>query len=66
MNHLTAREQDVFKGIAYGNTNSKIAGSLAITEKTVKNIAHSLFIKLNVSNRVQAALIFHGIEFSKD
>jgi len=61
MSNLTAREQSVLKGIAYGKTNAEIAGILGITEKTVKNVAHTMFIKMDVSNRVLAALAYHGI-----
>ncbi len=53
---LTCREIDVLKLISIGMTNSEIADELFISEKTVKNYASSIFRKLDVKDRVQAAL----------
>lgn len=56
-NLLTSRETDVLKGIVNGKTNKEIGLSLLISEKTVRNHLYSLFKKLGVSDRTQAAII---------
>jgi len=53
---LTRREQEVLELIAQGCSNAKIASLLAISEKTVKNHVTSIFRKLGVKDRTQAAL----------
>ena len=51
------------KLIAEGMINKEIATKLYISEKTVKNHVSSIFRKLNVSDRTQAAIyaIKHNI-----
>ncbi len=53
---LTARERDIIKLIAEGKNNREIARELFISEKTVKNHISSIFRKINVHDRTQAAL----------
>ncbi|MEW6661247.1 MAG: response regulator [Bacillota bacterium] len=53
---LTDREMEVLSHIARGEPNKLIAGRLCISEKTVKNHISSIFRKLGVSDRTQAAL----------
>ncbi|MBM7866659.1 response regulator [Heliobacterium gestii] len=53
---LTEREKEVLRLIAQGATNAVIAGSLFISEKTVKNHITNIFRKLQVKDRTQAAL----------
>lgn len=53
---LTAREQEVLRLLASGNTNKDIAQALFISEKTVKSHLSSIFRKLNVTRRLQAIL----------
>lgn len=53
---LTSREFDVLELISQGMTNAEIAEELFLSEKTVKNYASSVFRKLDVKDRVQAAL----------
>lgn len=55
-NRLTYREMEVLQLIAKGMSNMEIAGQLFLSEKTVKNHLTSIFRKLNVSDRTQAAL----------
>lgn len=51
---LTSREMDVLECIAKGFSNSDIAKTLGLSEKTVKNHLTSIFHKLNVTDRTQA------------
>jgi DNA-binding NarL/FixJ family response regulator len=52
---LTRREQDLLGLIAQGKTNKEIALALGIREPTVKVHVKSIFRKLGVFNRTQAA-----------
>lgn len=54
---LSQRESEVLKGIAQGLSNAAIASSLNMSEPTVKTHVSHIFVKLDVTNRVQAALI---------
>ena len=53
-NELTARELEVLRLIAAGNSNREIADALAITEGTVKGHVNNLLSKLGVGDRTQA------------
>lgn len=53
---LTTREIEVLQHIAAGLSNREIADKLSISEKTVKNHASSIFQKIEVSDRTQAAV----------
>ena len=53
---LTRREVEVLKLLARGLFNKEIADTLSISEKTVKNHVSSIFKKINVSDRTQAAV----------
>ena len=53
---LTSREIEVLELMAQGLYNKEIGYILGITEKTVKNHASSIFKKINVSDRTQAAI----------
>jgi two-component system response regulator DevR len=53
---LTEREREVLDLIADGLTNRQIGEKLFLTEKTVKNYASSLFAKLGLERRSQAAV----------
>jgi DNA-binding NarL/FixJ family response regulator len=54
---LTEREADVLRLIARGFSNSDIAAMLHLSEGTVRNHVSSIFTKLDVSDRTQAAII---------
>jgi DNA-binding NarL/FixJ family response regulator len=56
MGDLTRREMEVLKLLAKGMFNKEIADKLSISEKTVKNHVSSIFKKINVSDRTQAAV----------
>ncbi len=53
---LTPREREVLQCIAQGMSNKEIAVSLYISEKTVKNHISSIFRKLDLTDRTQAAV----------
>lgn len=54
--NFTNREKEVLYWLSNGYTNSEISKELFISEKTVKNYVTSIYSKLNVNNRVKAAL----------
>ena len=51
---LTEREQQILDLIADGLTNREISCNLTISESTVENHIHHIFVKLGISNRAQA------------
>lgn len=53
---LSARELDILNYVVRGASNKEIGGALYISEKTVKNHLSSIFRKLDVEDRTQAAL----------
>ena len=53
---LSDREIQVLKLIANGKDNSMIAGELHISPKTVKNHISNILMKLQIENRIQAAV----------
>jgi DNA-binding NarL/FixJ family response regulator len=53
---LSGREIDVLKLIANGKDNAMIAGELHISPKTVKNHISNILMKLQMENRIQAAV----------
>ncbi len=54
---LTVREREVFELIARGLSNPEIAGSLYLSEATVKTHVGHILAKLKARDRVQAVLI---------
>lgn len=52
---LSERELEVLQLLAKGATNDEIASALFLSEKTVKSHLSSIFRKLRVTNRTQAA-----------
>lgn len=61
---LTQREREILAGLVRGDSNARIAKQLNVTEKTVRNQLTTVFTKLSVDGRVQAALLARdaGIE----
>jgi two-component system, NarL family, response regulator LiaR len=55
-NELTSREDEVLRLITQGKTNQAIAADLGISEKTVEKYLGAIYVKLNVSSRVEAAV----------
>jgi DNA-binding NarL/FixJ family response regulator len=61
---LTARERDVLREMAEGKNNAAIAGSLFLSERSVENVIHSIFLKLGIAweasvhKRVKAVILY--------
>ncbi|MBI9082538.1 MAG: hypothetical protein JEZ11_03000 [Desulfobacterales bacterium] len=53
---LTRRETEILELMAIGATNDDIAGKLCISPNTVKTHIYNIFKKIDVPNRLQAAL----------
>jgi DNA-binding NarL/FixJ family response regulator len=60
---LTEREVDVLKGVAAGLSDKEIALKLFLSEPTVKSHLRSVYQKLRIHNRAQAAAyaVKHGL-----
>jgi DNA-binding NarL/FixJ family response regulator len=54
---LTPGEMDVLRLVAQGTDNKAVADQLALSERTVANRLSSIYEKLHVNNRTQAALV---------
>jgi len=54
---LTVRELEVLKGLTQGKSNKEIGLSLHISSETVKSHVKSIYAKLEVKNRLEAATI---------
>ncbi|MEO8306229.1 MAG: response regulator [Betaproteobacteria bacterium] len=63
VSQLSPREQEILRGIARGASNKEIGRELGIAETTVKVHVQHVLRKLDVSSRVQAAVIAseHGL-----
>jgi DNA-binding NarL/FixJ family response regulator len=61
---LTARELGVLRLLAQGLENAEIAAELGISNRTAKNHVSAILAKLELQNRVQAAVfaVQHGLE----
>jgi DNA-binding NarL/FixJ family response regulator len=53
---LSDREQQVLRLVADGKDNAQIAAELHISPKTVKNHISNILMKLQIENRIQAAV----------
>jgi DNA-binding NarL/FixJ family response regulator len=54
---LTPREQDILRLLTVGKTSRDIASDLNISVSTVKAHLSSIYAKLGVTNRTQAAIV---------
>jgi DNA-binding CsgD family transcriptional regulator len=54
---LSARERQILDLLAAGMPSATIASKLGVTSKTVNNHLSSVFAKLGVSGRTEAALV---------
>jgi DNA-binding NarL/FixJ family response regulator len=59
---LTDREREVASAVASGAPNAEVAAALFMSEATVKAHVSRLFAKLDVTNRVQIAIVVHDAE----
>jgi DNA-binding NarL/FixJ family response regulator len=61
--NLTEREIGILRLIAEGRSNKEIAATLHLTEGTIKGYVSTIFDKLGVADRTQAALyaVKHGL-----
>lgn len=57
LSELTDRERQILELLATGRSNKEIAGKLFLSEKTVKHYMTNILQKLQVRNRVEAALL---------
>lgn len=55
---LSAQEERVLALVAEGKTNKEIASALDLSDKTVKNYLATVFQKLRITRRAQAAAFF--------
>jgi len=61
LDELTERERQILERVAAGDSNKEIASALQLSEKTVKHHMTNILQKLQVRNRVEAALMAkHG------
>ncbi|MEC7762632.1 MAG: response regulator transcription factor [Pseudomonadota bacterium] len=54
---LAEREMQVLRGLTEGKSNKEIARDLDLTEPTIKLYLKTLYRKIDVNNRTQAALV---------
>jgi DNA-binding NarL/FixJ family response regulator len=60
LDELTERERQILERVAAGDSNKEIAAQLHLSEKTVKHHMTNILQKLQVRNRVEAALLARG------
>ncbi|HEU5430721.1 MAG TPA: response regulator transcription factor, partial [Thermomicrobiales bacterium] len=57
VDELTERERQILERVAEGDSNKEIAAQFSLSEKTVKHHMTNILQKLQVRNRVEAALL---------
>ena len=63
LDKLNKRETVILKALERGLTNKQIADELFLSEKTIKHYMTSILQKLQVRNRVEAALLAQKLKF---
>jgi DNA-binding NarL/FixJ family response regulator len=63
---LTGQERQVLELIGDGLTNRQIGQRLFLAEKTVKNYISSIFLKLGLQRRTQAAILATQMRLDRD
>ena len=66
LDELTDREREILEHVANGDSNKEVASQLQISEKTVKHHMTNILQKLQVRNRVEAALMARGSGRAED
>lgn len=61
---LSVREDQVLKLIGLGLSNKEVGRRLSLTEKTVKHYVTSMLQKLQVRNRVEAAMLARDVQIT--
>jgi len=56
LTELTAREQEILREIARGQSNAQIALALHLAEQTVRNYTSRIYEKLGISSRAEAII----------
>lgn len=59
LQHLSSRQREILKLLAAGDSNKKISRTLNISAGTVKAHLESIYRRLDVKNRTQAAMMFN-------
>lgn len=59
--HLSQRQREILQLLAAGDSNKEISRALNISTGTVKAHLESLYRRLDVKNRTQAAMVFHRV-----
>ncbi|MEU4571637.1 response regulator [Nonomuraea sp. ATR24] len=59
---LTGREEEVVRALARGLSNAEIGRELHLSEATVKAHVSRVLAKLDLTNRVQAAILVHDAD----
>lgn len=66
LSELTDRERQILELVATGRSNKEIADALFLSEKTIKHYMTNILQKLQVRNRVEAALLAQKSAAIKD
>lgn len=61
LDELSERERQILELVATGLSNKEVGQKLELTEKTIKHYMSNILQKLQVRNRVEAALLAHKL-----
>lgn len=62
LGQLTAREEEILRLVAEGQSNKEVARQIGLQEKTVKHHMTQILNKLNARNRTEAAMILRAAD----
>jgi DNA-binding NarL/FixJ family response regulator len=66
LDELTTREREVLELVAGGLSNNEVGLRLGLAEKTVKHYMTNILSKLQVSSRVEAAIVAYKAGLARD